>query len=839
MQKKKAKNPQPNLFSILDDGDVINTTHYKQENTNTALEPTIELENGLKSQELALENQQDPLPYVVKTQINRASMISRNPIEWAKYLSFEKRVYKDNSKEDVNFFANGEIKESSRVYEANKEGFERRITKRYDLIDRNREFFPREIEILTHTNSLEELKEQGLEIQLTHHNETHKKTLENGNEIAKEYDYLKDIYQEVERTKDGGLVREIIPNLSSAECFKLYNKLPFESINNENTKINTNANEEIKKLEFELAKKVHTLILEQKLLSATNYYSWIDKDDYANFAWKISRLINENKLKENHLSADNANKIKQFFFNNGSILGWTKEEQSAMQENRDYSLKSDLLSLEEIAQAKIELQKYYESVYVNGDGNQRDIKPFKEILRDTNNFEKAYQQRYNKLVSLNAAIIQAKEGSNERQKSSANDNNTINNTIETNTSNNIIQNNDNNNPNLSVVDLELEQQNLGEPNGKERTNRTDEPSRARAGIPQEIHRRSEPRGQQEGVERSSDEDLSHQDPSLFIEPREQGGTRGVYRSSDQQAVSEKSHRERDRIHEHVSRGDGVSARADARANSNGASSPASRMENGTRSEEKGDNPSDERGIPQTPQSPSHQQNSSRDLGLSLSREQPGQTGRLRLFDHGQMGSLFPTDHENQRKKNDREFNRSSDRANENGDKSPRQNGSANQEGARSERYGIAQGSSNQSVLPLAQSRLHHAGLITPNGLGNLEQNRDQKRGLLSNLDHLESLLNAIRNNTIASEPDFRSRLLEAIQNNEPLKDSLVGAQLLKDPTTKIFYDKFQLKISPKKVLEILENRLKKSIETTNETLNAFNALDSQAIDLNAISNSED
>ncbi len=339
------------------------------------------------------------------------------------------------------------------------------------------------------------------------------------------------------------------------------------------------------------------------------------------------------------------------------------------------------------------------------------------------------------------------------------------------------------------------------------------------------------------MERSSDEELSHQDPSLFIEPREQGGTRGVYRSSDQQAVSEKSHRERDRLHEHVSRGDGVSARADARANSNGASSPASRMENGTRSEEKGDNPNDERGIPQTPQTRSHQQNSSRDLGLSLSREQPGQTGRLRLFDHGQMGSLFPTDHENQRSQNNRELDKSSDRANENGDKSPRQNGSANQEGARSERYGIAQGSSNQSVLPLAQSRLHHAGLSAPNGLGNLEENRDQKRGLLSNLDHLESLLNAIRNNTIASEPDFRSRLLEAIQNNEPLKDSLVGTQLLKDPTTKIFYDKFQLKISPKKVLEILENRLKKSIETTNETLNAFNAPDSQTMDLNAISNS--
>lgn len=837
MQKKKAKNPQPNLFSILDDGDVINTTHYKQENTNTALEPTIELENGLKSQELALENQQDPLPYVVKTQINKASMISRNPIEWARYLSFEKRVYKDNSKEDVIFFANGGIKESSRVYEANKQGFERRITKRYDLIDRNREFFTKEIEILTHTNSLEELKEQGLEIQLTHHNETHKKTLENGNEIAKEYDYLKDIYQEVERTKDGGLVREIIPSISSDECFKLYNKLPFESINNENTKLNTNDNEEVKKLEFELAKEAHALILEQQLLSATNYYSWIDKDDNANFAWKMHRLINENKLKENHLSTDNANKIKQFFFNNGFILGWTKEEQSAIQENRDYSLRSALLSLKEIAQAKIELQKYYESVYVNGDGDKREIKPFKEILRDTNNFEKAYKQRYDKLVSLNAAIIQAKESSNERQNSNANNNNPINNTIETNTSNNIIQNNDNNHPNLSVADLELEQQNLGEPNEKERANRADEPSRVRARIPQEIHRRSEPRGQQEGMERSSDGELSHQDPSLFIEPREQGGTRGVHRSSDQQAVSEESHRERDRIHEHVFGGDGVSARADARANSNGASSQTSRMENGARSEEKGDNPHDERGVSRPPQSPSHQQNSSRDLGLSLSREQPGQTGRLRFFDHGQMGSLFPTDHENQRSQNDNEFDKSSDRANENGDKSPRQNGSANQKGARGERHGIAPGSSNQSVLPLAQSRLYHAGLSAPNGLRDLEQNRDQKGRLLSNLDHLESLLNAIRNNTIASEPDFRIRLLEAIQNNEPLKDSLVGAQLLKDPTTKIFYDKFQLKISPKKVLEILENRLKKSIETTNETLNAFNTLDSQAIDKNAISNS--
>ncbi|MGN8490547.1 SNF2-related protein [Helicobacter pylori] len=637
-KKLQTLREEPNLFSILDNGDIAT--------------------NNLAEESDKVNETQESLPYVVKTQINTARMISRNPIEWARYLSFERRVHKDNSREDVNFFANGEIKESSRVYEANEEGFERRITKRYDLIDtiNNKEFFSKEIEILTHTNSLEELKEQGLEIQLTHHSETHKKTLENGNEIVKEYDYLKDIYQEVERTKDGELIREIIPSISSAEYFKLYNKLPFESINNENTKLNTN--------------------------------------------------------------------------------------------------------------------------------------------------------------------------------------DTIKNTIETNTSigNNIIQNNDNNHPNLSLADLELEQQNLGEKNGKEKTNRADEPSRARAGIPQEIHRRSEPRGQQEGMERSSDEEFLHQNPSLFIEPREQGGTRGVYRSSDQQAVSEKPHRERDRLHEHVFGGDGVSARANGNGASTQASSPASRMENGARSEEKGDNPSNERGIPQPPQSPSHQQNSSRDLGLSLSREQPGQTGRLRLFNHGQMGSLFPTDHENQRSKNDNELDRSSHRANENGDKSPRQNGSTNQESARSERYGIAQGSSNQSVLPLAQSRLHHAGLSAPNGLGNLEEDRDQERGLLSNLDHLESLLNAIRNNTIASAPDFRSRLLEAIQNNEPLKDSIVGMQLLKDPTTKIFYDKFQLKISPKKVLEILENRIQKSIETMNEALNAFNAPDSQAIDKNAISN---
>ncbi len=85
MQKKKAKNPQPNLFSILDNGDIA--TNIPSEETDKVNET------------------QESLPYVVKNQINTARMISRNPIEWARYLSFEKRIYKDNSREDVNFFA--------------------------------------------------------------------------------------------------------------------------------------------------------------------------------------------------------------------------------------------------------------------------------------------------------------------------------------------------------------------------------------------------------------------------------------------------------------------------------------------------------------------------------------------------------------------------------------------------------------------------------------------------------------------------------------------------------------------------------------------------------------
>nr|WP_241894655.1 DNA methyltransferase [Helicobacter pylori] len=101
------KNPQPNLFSILDNGDIAT--------------------NNLAKESDKVNETQESLPYVVKTQINKASMISRNPIEWAKYLSFEKRIYKDNSKEDVRFFANGVIKESSRVYEANKEGYKQQL----------------------------------------------------------------------------------------------------------------------------------------------------------------------------------------------------------------------------------------------------------------------------------------------------------------------------------------------------------------------------------------------------------------------------------------------------------------------------------------------------------------------------------------------------------------------------------------------------------------------------------------------------------------------------------------------------------------------------------------
>ncbi|GHR12055.1 hypothetical protein VN0438_09760 [Helicobacter pylori] len=54
MQKKKAKNPQPNLFSILDNGDIA---------TNNPSEETDKVNET-----------QESLPYVVKTQINTARM---------------------------------------------------------------------------------------------------------------------------------------------------------------------------------------------------------------------------------------------------------------------------------------------------------------------------------------------------------------------------------------------------------------------------------------------------------------------------------------------------------------------------------------------------------------------------------------------------------------------------------------------------------------------------------------------------------------------------------------------------------------------------------------------
>ncbi len=77
-KKLQTLREEPNLFSTLDNGDIA---------TNNPIEESD------KVNEI-----QEPLPYFVKTQINKASMISRNPIEWAKYLSFEKRIYKDNSK---------------------------------------------------------------------------------------------------------------------------------------------------------------------------------------------------------------------------------------------------------------------------------------------------------------------------------------------------------------------------------------------------------------------------------------------------------------------------------------------------------------------------------------------------------------------------------------------------------------------------------------------------------------------------------------------------------------------------------------------------------------------
>ncbi len=129
-KKLQTLREEPNLFSILDDGDVINTTHYKQENTNTALEPTIELENGLKSQELALENQQEPLPYVVKTQINKASMKSK---EVLKNLNAEKRASLENESVTITEIENSnkeqEIKGNTKSDDEVKQHIEQVIEK--------------------------------------------------------------------------------------------------------------------------------------------------------------------------------------------------------------------------------------------------------------------------------------------------------------------------------------------------------------------------------------------------------------------------------------------------------------------------------------------------------------------------------------------------------------------------------------------------------------------------------------------------------------------------------------------------------------------------------------
>ncbi|GAA6857487.1 hypothetical protein VN0196_01020 [Helicobacter pylori] len=193
-KKLQTLREEPNLFSILDDGNVINTSSYKQEPEPQVKEPqSSTTQNPNKEQETP--------NYVVKFKSNKMSMISRNPIEWAEYLSWEQRQHNDNSTEELNFFANGEVKDSSRTYEINNEGFKRSVTKEYKLIntETNQALNNKETERLLYKNSLEELKSQGLEIELTSHYEVHRKTLENGNEIAKEY---KLSLQEIEITDE-------------------------------------------------------------------------------------------------------------------------------------------------------------------------------------------------------------------------------------------------------------------------------------------------------------------------------------------------------------------------------------------------------------------------------------------------------------------------------------------------------------------------------------------------------------------------------------------------------------------------------------------------------------
>ncbi|PDW12441.1 hypothetical protein BB390_06920 [Helicobacter pylori] len=167
----------------------------------------------------------------------------------------------------------------------------------------------------------------------------------------------------------------------------------------------------VDELKFELAKAVRELVFEQIQKSATNYYRWIDKKCRCSFTWKMLRLVKEVEVKEEStsnwvkLKTSNAKRVMGFIDGNKWVLGYTQEEISCMQENKDYTLKSPLLSLEEIAAAKKELSDYYTCVFVWGNGAKRDNKPFREILRDMDNFEKAYREKYSEFLRLNEAIM--------------------------------------------------------------------------------------------------------------------------------------------------------------------------------------------------------------------------------------------------------------------------------------------------------------------------------------------------------------------------------------------------------------------------------------------------
>ncbi|RPF67417.1 hypothetical protein EGW01_06915 [Helicobacter pylori] len=166
----------------------------------------------------------------------------------------------------------------------------------------------------------------------------------------------------------------------------------------------------IDELKFELAKAVRELVVDQLKRSATNYYRWIDKKCRCSFTWKMLRLVKEVEVKDTNttkwrtLETKNAKRVRDFIDENEWVLGWTQEEISCMQECKDYTLRSPLLSLGEIASAKKELSDYYTYVYIWGNGAKRDAKPFKEILRDMDNFEQAYKKQFGEFTELNEAI---------------------------------------------------------------------------------------------------------------------------------------------------------------------------------------------------------------------------------------------------------------------------------------------------------------------------------------------------------------------------------------------------------------------------------------------------